>query len=128
MSVRSRIALAIGVAGLAAACGRSPAAPAPNPAVTIRPIHVDSVEVILQGPPSAHVQGVVGDGCTQVSGTEIARQAAEITITILAQRPTDAICTQIARLYDETLRLPGEYPSGTYTLRVNGVERSFTIP
>ena len=120
-------ALAAGAA-TAAACGHSPAAPAPSPPVTIRPIHVDSVEVVLEGGPSVRVRGVIGDGCTTLSSVQQERGRAAIDITILAERPTDAICTQIARLYDETLRLPGAYPPGTYLVRVNGVEQAFTIP
>ena len=103
-------------------------APLPNPGVTIRPIHVDTVEVVLEGGPSVRVRGVVGDGCTKVSSVQQERGGATVDIRILSERPTDAICTQIAQIYDETLRLPGAYPSGAYVVRVNGVERTFTVP
>ena len=56
--------------------------------MTIRPIHVDSVEVILEAPPSARVQGVIGDGCTKLSGVLQERGGNAIDITILAERPT----------------------------------------
>jgi hypothetical protein len=48
-----------------------------------------------------------------------------VVLTILRQRPANAMCIQIARLYDETLRLEGTFPPGRYLLRVNGVETSF---
>jgi len=122
------VACALAVTAALSACGSTPATPTPDPMLTIRPIHVDSVDVSLEGAPAAHVHGVIGDGCTALSSTQTTRSGPEITITIYAQRPTDAICTQIARIYDETLRLPGPYPPGDYVVRVNGVERAFTIP
>jgi hypothetical protein len=128
MSMRGTVGLVV-AAALVAACGSSrPAAPSPSVPVTIRPIHVDSVEVLLGSAPAVHVKGVVGDGCTEISGTQVDRGEATVTITIYSQRPTEAICTQIARLYDEVLALPGAYPPGAYVVRVNGVEATFTIP
>src|SRR5690349_18246448 len=74
--------------------------------LVIEPISIDTVDVVVQaGTPAAHV-----------------------TVSILRQRPRDAICTQIARLYDDVIRLEGSYPAGGYLLRVNGVERPFTAP
>src|SRR5256885_3437770 len=58
VSVRSWLGAVTCLGALAAGCHSSPAAPEKPPAVTIRPIHVDSVEVLLRGPPAAHVQGV----------------------------------------------------------------------
>jgi hypothetical protein len=51
-----------------------------------------------------------------------------VHIEILSQRPAEAICTQIARLYDETLRVPGDFAPGHYALRVNSVETTFDVP
>jgi hypothetical protein len=129
VSARSRLGFALACV-LAAGCGSSSpsAATPPAPPVTVRPIQIDSVEVLLQAAPSAHVRGVIGDGCTELFGTSVARGESTVTITIYAQRPTEAICTQIAKLYDEVLRLPGEYPAGTYVVRVNGLETTFTVP
>ena len=50
-----------------------------------------------------------------------------MTLTILSTRPEDAICTQIAKLYDATSALPGDFPPGEYVLRVNSVEKTFAI-
>jgi hypothetical protein len=41
--------------------------------------------------------------------------------------PRDAICTQIARLFDETIRLTGDLPAGEHRLRVNNVVQQFVV-
>ena len=128
----SRLRLpAMGLA-LAAACtgcgdGRE------NPArgdLDIQPILVESVDVaVLESSPpqaAARVKGVVGDGCSELYSSDQVRSGSTVTVTILRSRPKDAICTQIARLYDETIRLTGTYPPGRYVVRVNGVEKAFT--
>jgi hypothetical protein len=71
---------------------------------------------------------VVGDGCTELSGVTTARSGNSVTVTILSTRPEEAICIQIARLYDATLALPGDFPPGQYVLRVNSVEKTFAVP
>ena len=109
----------------AVGCG-SPAAPD----LEIAPIQVESVEVLVleSFPPqaAARVRGVVGDGCSTLHSVEQARSGSTVTLTILRERPAGAICTQIARLYDETIRLEGAFPPGRYVLRVNGLETVFT--
>jgi hypothetical protein len=112
---------------LLVACGRSPAAPAPTQ--VIRPIQVDAVQVLVEGSQvSARVHGVIGDGCTELAGVTITREDTSVSITIRSQRPADAICTQIARLYDEVVRIPGEFAPGHYVLRVNSIETAFDVP
>jgi hypothetical protein len=123
---RRRRAIVTFLALVAAACGDSTTAPS-TPRTIARPIHVDSVDVLL-APPSVHVRGVIGDGCTELSGVSMARSGNTVSITIWSTRPQDAICIQIARLYDATLALPGDFPPGQYVLRVNSVETTFTVP
>jgi hypothetical protein len=123
----------IAVAALIAASGAgcdSPSTPAPPPPRTlVRPIQIESVDVVVAPTPSAHVRGVIGDGCTELGGITTRRGSEnDISITILSERPEGAICIQIARLYDATLALPGDYPPGQYVLRVNSVEKTFTVP
>jgi hypothetical protein len=120
----------IGVAVLIAASGAgcdSPSTPAP-PRTLVRPIQIESVDVVVASAPSAHVRGVIGDGCTELAGVTTSRSENRVTVTILSTRPEEAICIQIARLYDATLALPGDYPPGPYVLRVNSVEKTFTVP
>jgi hypothetical protein len=109
----------------AAACTSSPTAPSSR----VDPIQIDAVEiqVLETAPPQvrARVTGVVGDGCSELKSVTQVRSEATVTLTILRERPVDAICTQIARLYDETIPLEGAYPAGQYLLRVNGREFPF---
>jgi hypothetical protein len=121
----ARLAVIAAVAAVVA-CGDRATAPT-TPKSVARPIQVDSVEVVL-APLSAHVRGVIGDACTELSGVSMQRSQSSVIVTIWSTRPQDAICSQIAKLYDATLALPGDFPPGPYVLRVNGVEKTFTIP
>ncbi len=128
LSRRTNLLVACCLAPLALwACGRS--SPASGDLV-IDPIQVESVEVLVQpgDPPqaSAHVHGVIGDGCSSLHSVEQERTGSTVVLTILRQRPANAICIQIARLYDDTIRLEGAFPPGAYVLRVNGTETPFT--
>lgn len=111
----------------------APASPVQPPArdMLIEPIQVDQVEVrIAESFPVqvfAHVTGVIGDGCSSVLPAEQKREGNTITLTINRQRPADAICTQIAKLYEENIRLTGDFPAGEYVLKVNAVTQTFTV-
>jgi hypothetical protein len=100
------------------------------PEVEVTPIQIESVDVLVQetSPPraAAHVRGVIGDGCSELHSVEQERSGDVVTLTILRERPIDAVCTQIARLYDETIPLEGTFPPGQYVLRVNSTETPFT--
>ena len=113
---------------LLTACDGSPASPDP----VVGPILVDLLEVIVGAgaPPmvEAHVQGVVGDGCSVLHSVKQERSGSTVIITILRERPKDAICTQQALLYDARIPLEGTFSSGAFLVRANGVERAFTIP
>jgi hypothetical protein len=98
--------------------------------MVVEPITIESVDVLIleSSPPqaTARIKGVIGDGCSELH-SEVQRRASDtVTITVLRQRPKEAICTQIAKLYDQTIRLEGTFPPGRYTLRVNSVEKTFT--
>lgn len=101
-----------------------------EPSLVVEPIQITEVEVlVLESFPAqvmAHVTGVIGDGCATLLPEEVERSASEITISILRQRPADAVCTQIAKLYDERIAL-GTFPPGEYVLRVNDVEERFRV-
>jgi hypothetical protein len=113
------------------ACDKS-GTPTRSDEVLIEPIHVEDVQVVVTAASggatvSAHVTGVVGDGCSTLYSVRQERNGATVTLDILRQRPKEAICTQIARLYDEIIPLEGQYAAGSYVLRVNQVVRPFTI-
>jgi hypothetical protein len=99
--------------------------------VTIEPIQIYQVEVrIAESFPVqvfAHVTGVIGDGCSSVLPVEQKREGSTITLTINRQRRTEGMCTEIAKLYDENIRLEGDFPAGAYTLKVNAVTQTFTV-
>lgn len=122
-----RTLLAVSLALVTLACAGNPVATDPTPVV--EPILVESVDVaVLESFPAqahARVRGVVGDGCSSLHSTSVRREGNVVTITILRQRPAEAICTQQALLFDETFRLPGDFPPGEYVLRVNATETRF---
>ena len=98
--------------------------------LVVEPIQVESVDVLIleSFPPQAvaHVQGILGDGCSEFHSLRQERSGNTITVTILRQRPRDAICIQIGKVYDENIPLQGQYPPGRYLLRVNEVVKRFT--
>jgi hypothetical protein len=100
--------------------------------LVVEPIQVETVEVrLIQTVPvqaAAHVVGVLGDACATLHSVRQARSGNEVTVTILRQRPLVAVCALIALLYDDSIRLDGVFPSGSYVARVNGVERAFSVP
>lgn len=73
-----------------------------------------------------HVHGVVLNGCTDVGAAKQHRNGHIITVTI----PTytrHRVCTMIARLVDETIRLEGDFAAGYYTVNINGVVEHFQV-
>ena len=124
MLSKGLLATTITTAVLAAACS-NPA----EPVLLVEPIQIDRVDVLILeiSPPraTAHVEGVLGDGCSELHSVEQTRSGETVTVTILRERPRDAVCTQIARLYQDDIPLEGVYPPGRYLLRVNSVEKAF---
>jgi len=108
-----------------------PLTPAPDAPFAIEPIQIDQVDVlVMESFPvqvSAHITGVVGDGCSELHAVEQQRSGNVITITVTRRRRPADVCTMIAQLYDETLRLEGSFPAGDYTLKVNDVVKTFRI-
>jgi len=93
---------------------------------------VESVELVfLESFPlqiHALVRGVLGDGCTELDQVTTTRQGNTFTIRITTARPADAVCTQIAALFEENVPLDVYgLPAGTYTVDANGVTATFTL-
>ena len=120
---------AIGLGAVLAAACTSRSNPTGADDLLVEPIQVENVDVrVLESfPPQAvaNIQGVLGDGCSEFHSLRQERSGNTVTVTILRQRPRDAICIQIAKLYEENIRLEGQYPPGRYVLRVNGVVTRF---
>ena len=123
-----RQGLAVVFAGLATAAAAGCSSPT-DPELVIGQIQIERVDVrILESfPPQAvaHVEGVLGDGCTEFHSLEQRRSGNTVTVTILNTRPREAICTMIAKLYKADIPLEGQYPPGQYVVRVNGLENAF---
>ncbi|MGH9461414.1 MAG: hypothetical protein ACRD1X_09365 [Vicinamibacteria bacterium] len=95
----------------------------------VEPIQVEHVDVLIleSFPPQAvaHVRGILGDGCSEFHSLEQERSGNTVTVTILRERPRDAICIQIGKLYEDRIPLEGQYPPGQYVLHVNDVVTRF---
>lgn len=103
----------------------------PNPNVDITEIPVDSVEIVIResSPPqvAAQVKGTLGDGCAELKEIVQKRNGNTIEITVTAARPRDAMCTAIAKGFDQAIDLEGDFAPGEYLVVVNGVEQRFKI-
>lgn len=104
--------------------------PSPAGELLIRQVQVTSVDVRIAEsfPPQgfAEVSGVLGDGCTEALEPIVQRDGDVITVTILSQRPRDAVCTTIAREYRKTVALGALEPGRQYRLHVNDYETVFS--
>lgn len=103
----------------------------PDSVFDVAPIQIDSVDVaLLESFPvraMAHVTGVVGDGCSELLPIEQIRDGNELVISIRRRRPVDAVCIQLAKLFDRSISLDGSFAPGDYTLRVNDVSVVFHV-
>jgi hypothetical protein len=101
-----------------------------EPTTLVEPILIEQVDVLVleSFPPraNAHVRGIIGDGCSEIRSVTQSRSGNVTTVTILRERPRDAVCTQIAKLYDQIISLEGTFPPGRYEVIVNGFRRTFT--
>ena len=130
MMARATGAVVLAAALASLGCG-SPTAPTPR--MIVGPIQVDSLEIVRGASSSSglgvRVQGVIGDGCTDLlPPITQKRDDTVVRISILRQRPEEAVCIQIAKLFDQVVPLMGEYPPGSYIVRVNLAELSFSVP
>ena len=144
----------LGVTHLAAACagGRSPEAPSTGKpgAGPLQPgqgqpgqgqtpdqtgpglLTVEKVDVIIMEsfPPqiTAKVEGWLPDGCSEVGDITQQRDGFTIDVTITIRRLSTGACIAIAPQVSRNIRLTGSFAeSGAYRVRVNGVEKSFTL-
>jgi hypothetical protein len=87
------------------------------------------VQVVRSTTPQVfvHVHGVLLDGCTFLGAVEQHRENQVVTVTISTRHTSAEVCTMIAKLVDETIRLEGAFAPGSYTVNVNGVVEKFSI-
>jgi inhibitor of cysteine peptidase len=153
--MRSRFLSVLSVVGmlaltlLAAACtgSRSPEAPstgAPGTGPTqpgqgqtpdqTNPglLTVSTVDVLIleSFPPQivTKVEGWLPDGCSEVGDITQQRNGFTIDVTITIRRLSTGACIAIAPQVSRNIRLNGSFAeSGAYTVRVNGIEKTFTL-
>jgi hypothetical protein len=87
------------------------------------------VRVVRSTPPQifVHVHGVLLDGCTFLGTVEQHRVGQLVTVTISTRRTKAEVCTMIAKLVDETIRLEDAFTPGSYAVNVNGVVANFSV-
>ena len=100
--------------------------------IIIDQAQVETIEIlILESFPvqiQVHATGYLGDGCTTLGDITTRQESNMFFVTIATQRPAEAICTQIAAVFEENFALDVYgLPAGTYTVDVNGVTNSFTL-
>lgn len=88
--------------------------------IDVRVVRTTPVKVFVD------VHGVLLNGCTYLGTVEQHRDTHVITVT-LSTYSTREVCTMVAQLVDKTIRLDGEFASGSYTVKVNGVVRDFCV-
>ncbi len=108
-----------------------PTAPEGEPIASPELLMVERVDVqVLESFPvqvQAVVHGSLSDSCTEIGEISQTREGNTVTVTIGANRPADAICAQVLEPFEQVIPLDGLFPPGTYVVRVNGVETSFTV-
>lgn len=94
-------------------------------------LQVGSIEVlILESFPvqvNVVVRGALPDGCTSIGEIVQARDGNAVTVTIATNRDPLALCTQAIVPVEETVSLEGDFPTGEYTVTVNGVTETFRV-
>jgi hypothetical protein len=93
---------------------------------------VSKVDVLIleSFPPQiiAKVEGWLPDGCSEVGDITQQRDGFTIDVTITIRRLSTGACIAIAPQVSRNIRLNGSFAeSGAYTVRVNGVEKPFTL-
>jgi hypothetical protein len=125
-----RYALVLLAALAAAGCGNDSVA-GPSTAVVIEPIEIQSVEVVVgasrPAQAIARVKGGLGSGCDYLHSIEQRREGNVVTVEVKRSRFTPGPCTAIFKEFQQELGLTGEYATGQYTVRVNGVTQTFSV-
>jgi inhibitor of cysteine peptidase len=93
---------------------------------------VSKVDVLIleSFPPQivTKVEGWLPDGCSEVGDITQQRNGFTIDVTITIRRLSTGACIAIAPQVSRNIRLNGSFAeSGAYTVRVNGVEKAFTL-
>ena len=75
----------------------------------------------------AVVRGTLPDSCTEVGPISQERSGNAFTVTIPTTRDPLVLCAQALVPVEVTVSLDGDFPSGEYTVTVNGVTEMFRV-
>jgi hypothetical protein len=75
----------------------------------------------------AHVKGWIGDSCDEFLPLEQDRSGRVVTLEIKRRRQENVPCLLFVKLFDQQIRLPGEFGPGDYTLQLNGRAYPFRV-
>lgn len=102
-----------------------------GPSGMTHPMQIEdvSVSVAKSLPPqvTAHVRGIIPDGCSALGDIRQERDGSTVRLTITVRRISDGPCIQRVEFFERDLRLEGPFPAGHYVLRVNDLVREFDI-
>jgi hypothetical protein len=92
--------------------------------------NVDSVQVEERSDEYyAIVKGHLPDACTKTDAITQTREGDTIYVTVCTTRPEGMVCAQMLAPYEEEILLnTAGLSSGEYTVDVNGVTSTLTIP
>jgi inhibitor of cysteine peptidase len=78
---------------------------------------------------TASVTGYLRDSCEALGATTQSRSGNTITVTIATERDntTERVCLHVISPVTQDVRLAGAFTTGTYVVRVNGVEQTFRV-
>jgi hypothetical protein len=120
------LALLFALIALAACGGQGPAS-SPN----TQPAQITTVNVeLLESSPVqvvAHIQGELGNGCMSLGSITQRRDGNVVEVTVPAIHSGAEACTMQMQLIDQRVQLDGPFAPGDYTVRVNGVEATFSV-
>lgn len=112
-----------------AACSGKPADEPPT-RLEIVPIQIDEVKVaVMKSLPaqiSLEVRGIIGDSCNSLNAITQTRKGNEVEVSITAVRKHGVPCMELAQLFEQTIKLDGDFPPGTYTIKVNDKVQTVT--
>ena len=89
------------------------------------------VEVVSTDPARVEVTayGLLINDCMRLSGTEQRREDSTLFVDITTAQPADETCEPVTSPFTQTTTLDTrDLSSGTYTVNVNGVTGTFTLP
>ena len=101
--------------------------------VVSKPAMVDNIKIYIKESfpmqVDVYASGNLPDGCTKITDVQKVREGDIFKATIMTERPAHATCTQALVPFEHSFELDVMgLKAGTYTVNVNGVRETFTMP